>query len=140
MKSYAIILNTLGFTVSNAESNRWLREPTKVSAADNVSRQRMRYLRVDAAPSPMLPTGGSWEEEQNGEVMMELDQIGNFGAFDDELESSLMDAFVIEQVLDSTDESEEQLEVPISQLPNEIDLALHWRKSAWSQSAASAFS
>ncbi|CAB9507924.1 expressed unknown protein [Seminavis robusta] len=113
MKTYAIVFHILGFTGKYAEGNRWLRVPTPVSGANQeLKRQRrMNYLRVDADTRPLLSTtstGEGWEEEQKGEIMMELDQIGNFGAFEDEPESSLMDAFVIEQVQDSTDEEEEQ--------------------------------
>jgi hypothetical protein len=104
MKSYIVLFQILGLVGRNAQANRWLRFPTKVETSE---RKRMRYLRVDAAPRPMLTTDErGWEEEKKDEVMMELDQIGNFGAFDDKPERTLMDAFVIEQVQDSTDEEE----------------------------------
>jgi hypothetical protein len=104
MKSYIIMFQILALVGRNAQANRWLRAPTKVATSE---KKRMRYLRVDAAPRPMSTTDeGGWEEEKKDEVMMELDQIGNLGAFEDEPGSSLMDAFVIEQVQDSTDEEQ----------------------------------
>lgn len=104
MKSFAILIQILGFTCHRSGANKWLRVPShRVGDAD--VKQRMRYVRVDSAPSPSTPGDGSWEEERKGEVMMRLDQIGNFEAFEDP-DESIMDAFVIEQVDDYPTEAE----------------------------------
>ena len=102
MKSFAILIQLLGFTCRRAGANKWLRVPSHRLGDVDVKR-RMRYVRVDAAPSPSSP--GSWEEERRGEVMMQLDQIGNFEAFEDP-DESIMDAFVIEQVDDYPSETD----------------------------------
>lgn len=103
MKSFAVLIQLLGFTCRSASANKWLRVPShRIGDAD--VKQRMRYVRVDAAPSPSVP-GLGWEEERKGEVMMQLDQIGNFEAFE-EPDESIMDAFVIEQVDDYPTEAE----------------------------------
>ena len=106
MKSFAILIQLLGFTCRRAGANKWLRVPSHRMRDPDV-KQRMRYVRVDAAPSPAHIGVGNWEEERRGEVMMQLDQIGNFEAFE-EPDESIMDAFVIEQVED--DPSDDYLE------------------------------
>ena len=104
MKSFTILFHILGFTCQSASANKWLRVPShRLGDAD--VKQRMRYVRVDAAPSPSAPGTDGWEEERKGEVMMQLDQIGNFEAFEDP-DESIMDAFVIEQVDDYPSEEE----------------------------------
>lgn len=106
MKSFAILIQLLGFTCQ-ASANKWLRVPSNKVTDPDIKR-RMKYVRVDAAPvpSPMNPSGGSWEEEQKGEVMMQLDEFGDFESFE-EPDSSIMDAFVIEQVEEAEEATSE---------------------------------
>lgn len=103
MKTFAILLQLLGFTCRRAGANKWLRVPSNRLGDADVKR-RMRYVRIDAAPA-MAPGGGNWEEEQKGEVIMQLDDMGNFEAFED-VDESIMDAFVIEQVDDYSSEGD----------------------------------
>lgn len=106
--TFAVFLQLLALASCQAASNKWLRtSPRQVMVdVENQLKPRMKYLRVDAAPSPMNPTGmANWEEEHNGEIMMELNQVRE--AFEDR-ESSIMDAFVIEQVEDPTSGDFEQ--------------------------------
>ena len=96
MKASTIILQFLGFYSRNTAANKFLREPTqKVVNAGSESR-RMRYLRVDAVPNSMSAIVEGWEEELEGEVIMEYDQLGKLF---EEAEETIMDTmFEVEQI------------------------------------------
>lgn len=109
MKAFAIIFQILGFYSRRAGANKWLRPPThkKVQPSSLSEPQKLKYLRVDAAPNTITATEEEgWEEEVKGEVMMELDQLGQM--FDD-AEESTMDMFELEQVEEIDEENKDIL-------------------------------
>ena len=96
MKAYAIILQLLGYYNSSTDANKFLREPTQKVVKSGSESQRMRYLRVEAVPNSMSRMVEGWEEELEGEVMMELDQLGKLF---EEAEETVMDSiFEVEQI------------------------------------------
>ena len=108
MQGFAIIFQILGFYSRRADANRWLRVPTqkRMEPSSTSDLQRIRYLRVDAVPNTISAQEQGWEEEIEGEVMMELDQLGQLF---DEAEESIMDMFEIEQIDDPEEENEVSL-------------------------------
>lgn len=96
MKAYAILFQLFWFYSSSTNANKFLRQPTQKVAKTGSESRRMRYLRVDAVPSSMSSLVEGWEEELEGEVVMELDQLGELF---EEAEETIMDSvFEVEQI------------------------------------------
>lgn len=96
MKVSTIILQFLGFYSRNTAANKFLREPTQRVVESGSESRRMRYLRVDAVPNSMSAMVEGWEEELEGEVVMEYDQLGKL--FEDAEETIMDTIFEVEQI------------------------------------------
>jgi len=118
MKGIAILFQILGLSCRRSDANKWLRaaSPRQLPSASQDERQqqqqqqqqqRTRFLRIDPVHGPVTTKQGLWEEDESEEVMIKLDQIGNFEAFEEE-EKSIMDAFVIEEIEDPEDEEQDR--------------------------------